>query len=115
MKTISSLMFILALFLPACSEITNEELDPHQSNVFDGHIIEIKGSRVLVVAGLTKDEATSMNEASLLEVENPPDAVWFEVDSGSQYDVGDHIRVRYDGMDASYPGQAEAEKVQIVQ
>ncbi|PKR76834.1 hypothetical protein CEY16_13550 [Halalkalibacillus sediminis] len=114
---LSIIFFTILTLFGACSEITDEELDPEEADVEEGYIVDKDESRILVVGDITREEATKMDEQKLMsrsESSIQPPAVWFGVNNPGDYELGQLVRVEFEGMDASYPGQAGAEKIQIV-
>ncbi len=97
------------------TEITEQELDPNESGVQEGYVIEIDESRILVVSNISKEEAFLLTAANLLEKNTGSEAVWYSVKDVSFYEVGQLLRVKSEMMMESYPAQSEALLVQIVE
>lgn len=91
----------------------SNELNPSKENVQEGHIIDISGSRILVVSNITKEEAIDSPQEELLNKGN--EAVWYSVDDISIYEIGQLLRIRWEHMDESYPGQSTPVNVQRVE
>jgi len=99
----------------AVTEITDQELDPAETGIQEGYVIEIDESRILVVSDISKEEALILTAENLLEGNIGTDAVWYKVNNTGDYEVGQLLRVKSEMMMESYPGQSEAVLVQIVE
>ncbi len=97
------------------NEITDRELDPEESGIQEGYVIEISDSRILVVSEITGEEALQLTAENLLEESPGGDAVWYSVEDTAYYRVGQLLRVKSEFMMESYPAQSEAILVQIVE
>ncbi len=96
------------------TEITDQELDPAESGVQEGYVIEIDESRILVVTDISKEEAFALTSENLLEESIGSKAVWYTVKDVRVYEVGQLLRVKSEMMMESYPARSEAILVQIV-
>lgn len=92
---------------------TNIELDPSKENVQEGHVVDISDSRILVVSGITKEKAIDSSQVELLNQGN--EAVWYSVDDISTYEIGQLLRIEWENMDDSYPGQSTPVDVQFME
>jgi len=99
----------------AVTEITDQELDPAETGIQEGFVIEIDESRILVVSDISQEKAFTINAENLLEGNIGTDAVWYKVSDTGVYEVGQLLRVKSEMMMESYPGQSEAILVQIVE
>ncbi len=97
------------------TEITEAELDPAETTVQQGYIVDISDSRILVVSDITKEEAVDLTQEKLLENDIGRFAAWYSVENTAPYEVGQLLRVEFEFMLESYPGQSEALRVQIVE
>ena len=81
-------------------------------NEFIGVIAEIEESRFLVVNGLSVEEIKNLSVDDIIE--ESEGASWFtaDVETLSTLKIYDQVKVYYSGMDDSYPGSGEAEKVE---
>ncbi|MBB5174032.1 DUF3221 domain-containing protein [Texcoconibacillus texcoconensis] len=105
----------LLIFAVGCSSSPNDELDPSESNVQEGYVTEVSDERILLVSDIAEEEAMKLTEESLLDNGTGSSAVWYTVDDPQDYDVGQLLRVQYEVVLESYPGQSEALEVQIVE
>ncbi len=96
------------------TEITDQELDPAESGIQEGYVIEIDESRILVVTDISKEEAFALTAESLLEESIGSEAVWYTVKDTRVYKVGHLLRVKSEMIMESYPARSEAILVQIV-
>jgi len=96
------------------TEITARELDPGESGIQEGYVIDISDSRILVVSEITREEALQLTAENLLKESTGGDAVWYSVEDTAYYEVGQLLRVKSEFMMESYPAQSEAILVQIV-
>jgi len=97
------------------SEITEQELDPAESGIQEGYVIEIDESRILVVSDISKEDAFALTAKNLLEETIGSLAVWYTVKDTGVYEVGQLLRIKSEMMMESYPAQSEAILVQIVE
>ena len=97
------------------TEITDQELDPAETGIQEGFVIEIDESRILVVSDISKEEAFTITAENLLEGNIGTDAVWYKVNDTGVYKVGQLLRVKSEMMMESYPALSEAILVQIVE
>ena len=81
-------------------------------NEFVGVIAEMEESRFLVVKGLSVEEIKNLRVDDIIE--RSEGASWFTADEEtlSTLKIYDKVKVYYSGMDDSYPGSGEAEKVE---
>ncbi|WP_018922933.1 DUF3221 domain-containing protein [Salsuginibacillus kocurii] len=114
-KGLFFLIFLLLLIVTAgCGTgNTSNELDPSKENVQEGHVIDISDSRILVVSDITKEEAIDSPQEELLSEGN--EAVWYSVDDTSTYEIGELLRLEWEYMNDSYPGQSSPDNVQIME
>ncbi|MFD0618429.1 YobA family protein [Paenibacillus sp. GCM10027629] len=106
MKKIIFFTFLIGLFA-GCSHSKPPD--------FQGRIIDIKESRVLVVSNVSIKELETRTQTQLLN-DKAPNAVWINVSSINKYKVGQLLEVWYQGgVDTSYPAQAGAKKVEIIE
>ncbi|ADU30951.1 YobA family protein [Evansella cellulosilytica] len=113
--SLSLLLFAIVLVAACNQEITERELDPSESNIQEGYVIEVKGSQILVVSDISLEDAHRLDEALLLEEGVGGLAVWYTVEDVTRYEKGQRLRVRSKSMMESYPAISEAVKVQIVE
>ncbi len=99
----------------AVKEITDQELDPAETGIQEGYVIEIDESRILVVSDISKEKAFTLTAENLLEGNIGTEAVWYKVNYTGVYEVGQLLRVKSEMMMESYPAQSEAILVQIVE
>jgi len=99
----------------AVTELTDQELDPAESGIQEGYVIEIDESRILVVSDISKEETFILTAENLLEGNIGSEAVWYRVNDTDVYEVGQLLRVKSEMMMESYPAQSEAILVQIVE
>ncbi|MDG5786839.1 YobA family protein [Evansella sp. AB-P1] len=108
MKFIISLFSIFLIFiLGGCMGIIGDQQE--------GYIVEIN-ERILVVSGISQEEAVEMTEEDILHPETSVgSATWFSVTDSDQYEVGQLVRVSFRAMNESYPGQATATSVKVLE
>lgn len=91
-------VLISLLFITACS--SNEKQEELMLAI-TGEIVEIKDGRFLV-----KSKSVELSDGS-------PHAIWFKTDDIDSVSVGQIVSVWTSHIEESYPGQAEAEKIEI--
>lgn len=109
-----SIFLLLLIVIAGCGTgNTSNELDPSKENVQEGHVIDISDSRILVVSDITKEEAIDSSQEELLKGGN--EAVWYSVDDVSTYEIGQMLRLEWEYMNESYPGQSSPVNVQFME
>ena len=99
----------------AVLELTDQELDPAETGIQEGYVIEIDESRILVVSDISKEEAFMLTAEILLEESIGSEAVWYRVNDTGVYEEGQLLRVKSEIMMESYPAQSEAILIQVVE
>lgn len=85
----------------------------------EGYIISKENDRLLIVENLSKEQADTKKYTTnqILEKANPH-ATWISAAdplSSNDYQVGERIQVTIKGgVDASFPAQAAAEKIEVL-
>lgn len=109
-KLRAATLFILCfMLLSACSSLPDR---PHHV----GHVVsvDVDEKRILVISALTDEEVGELSLEELIELdkERGSSAVWY-TGGGINYEIGDRVRIWIRGaIDDSYPGVAEAQKVE---
>lgn len=104
-------LFLLAIGLLGCgmkedadpSAEVNETITETVEPAITGEITEIKDGRFLV-----SSESEKLPDGR-------PDAIWFSTDELDTLEVGQMVSVWTTTIDQSYPGQAGAEKIEIIE
>lgn len=99
MKKLLLILFLSNLWLIGCTT--------HKEPGIEGYVVKKGDGRILVVASAPKDFSST---GGLAEFYN---AIWFSNAPG-KVKVGDKVQVWFDVVAESYPGQSEAEKVEIL-
>ncbi|MFJ7827282.1 YobA family protein [Psychrobacillus sp. NPDC096623] len=78
----------------------------------EGIIVDIKDASILVIGGLTADEAKNMSVDEALATEN--EAAWFSLtmDQRNRFKLYDEVKVGYTALDESYPAQGAARTIE---
>lgn len=95
----------------------NTSLDQNDSSdlmEMEGLVVEIDNQKVLLIEGLTLKEAEGKSTEELLN--ESLNAIWFslsidQLDGIKKYD---RLKVKFDRVAESYPGQASAKRVEII-
>jgi uncharacterized protein YcfL len=106
LKKIFSLVIILSFALVGCSGIQTE-----------GYVLEVEENRILVAEKITEEEYESIKDKSISEIdEDRISLIYFSYDDKEKINVGDKVEVWFDGnMATSYPAQAGATKIEIIE
>jgi uncharacterized protein YcfL len=106
LKKIFSLVIILSFALVGCSGIQTE-----------GYVLEVEENRILVAEKITEEEYESIKDKSISEIdEERISLIYFSYDDKEKINVGDKVEVWFDGnMATSYPAQAGATKIEIIE
>ncbi|PSL43213.1 uncharacterized protein DUF3221 [Salsuginibacillus halophilus] len=108
-----SIFFLMFIASAGCgTEVTSDELNPSEANVQEGYVVDKSEERILVISDITEEEAVESSQEELLDGEN--EAVWYTVEDTATYEIGQLLRLEWDHMAESYPGQSEPEHVQVV-
>lgn len=86
---------------------------PQQPTAYtEGIIIDIQDTTILVIGGLSVDDAKNMSVEEALEVGK--DAAWFSLtmDQRSRLKLHDEVKVGYTTLEESYPAQGTAKTVE---
>ena len=88
---------------------------PQQPTTYtEGIIIDIQDTSILVIGGLSVDEAKNMSVEEALEAGN--DAIWFSLtmDQRSRLKLHDEVKVGYTSLEESYPAQGTAKTIEKI-
>ncbi|OXS59785.1 hypothetical protein B1A99_09595 [Cohnella sp. CIP 111063] len=75
-----------------------------------GRVVATEGSRILVVGGITREEAGESVE-SILSSGKFKEVYWVKVRNSKRYKAGDQVKVWFHVSNDSYPAQTEADKI----
>lgn len=92
-----------------------DQLDSSDLMEMEGLVVEIDDQKVLLIEGLTLKEAEGKSTDELLN--EGLNAIWFslsidQLDGIKQYD---RLKVKFDRVAESYPGQASAKRVEKIE
>lgn len=84
------------------------------TDYIEGVIIDIQDTSILVIGGLSVDEAKNMSVEEALESGN--DATWFSLtmDQRNSLKSYDEVKVGYTALDESYPSQGTAKTIEKI-
>ncbi len=86
----------------------------------EGYIVDITEERIYVISHIDPEDIGELTEQELLDksADNTEDrdliAVWYSVDSAEEFEVGQYIEVRSREVLDSWPQQAEAAGIRIL-
>ncbi|MFD1019722.1 YobA family protein [Thalassobacillus hwangdonensis] len=117
MKFLCTLAVCVILFLPACSQDEDEFTGPP---TIEGYILQVNETELLVVNGITKDQAVASTWEDLAKSSSINNAIIFHRkswwDDYSDWEVGEKVKVWGDGgMNDSFPGQVKLGKIEITE
>lgn len=98
------MLLMLMVLLIGCNSIS----EPLNSQSMTGYVMDREGERILVV----DDEAQDFSSTG--GVSEFYNAIWFSK-APSEIKEGDFVKVWFDMVAESYPGQSEAIKVEVVE
>ncbi|WP_427137708.1 DUF3221 domain-containing protein [Psychrobacillus psychrodurans] len=104
----ASFYFIMQFF-------ENNPTQPQQpTDYIEGVIIDIQDISILVIGGLSVDEAKNMSVEEALETGN--DATWFSLtmDQRNSLKSYDEVKVGYTELDESYPSKGTAKTIEKI-
>ncbi|SEN02703.1 Protein of unknown function [Paenisporosarcina quisquiliarum] len=84
------------------------------TDYIEGVIIDIQDTSILVIGGLSVDEAKNMSVEEALETGN--DATWFSLtmDQRNSLKSYDEVKVGYTKLDESYPSKGTAKTIEKI-
>jgi len=113
LKNFFLLLLIATLFLSGCG--ADKEKETENPFILEGHIIEKKDNRILVVEGITANDLQAKTAQEILEQANP-NAYWLTLEEREMFKVlsiGDSVEAwLYGEVETSYPAQAHATKIE---
>ena len=120
MKRLLVLFVFLLLFIAACH---SEEQDYTDDPTIEGYLVRVEDKEILVVNGITKEQAVNMSWNELSKVDGKQyEAHMFQIDFNiggffetfSDFEKGDKVRVwGKGGANESYPAQSELGKIEL--
>jgi hypothetical protein len=92
---------------------TLKQLEP--SNSIEGVVVEIDDQKVLLIEDLSKEEVEGKSTEELLD--KGQNAIWFSlsIDQLKGIEQYNQLKVYYDQVAESYPGQASAKHVEVLE
>ena len=113
--TLLTVILLLLVFTASCGT----PLD-HTVRSQEGYIVDITEERIYVISHIDREDIHELTEEELLEksVEGSDNrdliAVWYNVSSVDDYQVGQYVEVRSREVLDSFPQQADAAGVSIL-
>lgn len=113
--TLLTVILLLLVFTASCGT----SLDPTVRSQ-EGYIVDITEERIYVISHIEREDIHELTEEELLEksVEGSDNrdliAVWYNVSSVDDYQVGQYVEVRSRQVMDSFPQQADAAGVSIL-
>ncbi|TMW70659.1 DUF3221 domain-containing protein [Alteribacter natronophilus] len=112
MKILLGLMMLL--LLGACGT-GNDSTDRYGEPVVEGRVVDRDDSSILVVSGISRDEAEEIDGETILDG-GAGAAYWFSgIEDPSVYENGTLVQVWADEIAESYPAQGEAVKIKVIE
>ncbi len=109
MKKIIISVFILALSVfPSGCSTGDVQQPPDGTAGIEGYVTAVEGGRILVVSSEAQDFSSTGG------VDEFYNAIWFS-NAPDSIKAGDFVKVWFDAVAESYPGQSEAIHVEVVQ
>ncbi|WP_223700002.1 YobA family protein [Sutcliffiella deserti] len=109
------LLLIAFVFAVGCTLIDGETLD--SSMKIEGYILEVEEGRILVAENITWSEYEEISEKTFQELdEERISLIYLSYESTSNLKVGKKVKVWIEGgINDSYPVQAHAQKIEVVE
>lgn len=113
--TLLTVILLLLVFTASCGT----SLDPTVRSQ-EGYIVDMTEERIYVISHIEREDIHELTEEELLEksVEGSDNrdliAVWYNVSSVDDYQVGQYVEVRSRQVMDSFPQQADAAGVSIL-
>lgn len=113
--TLLTVLLLLLVFTASCGT----SLDPTVRSQ-EGYIVDMTEERIYVISHIEREDIHDLTEEELLEksVEGSDNrdliAVWYNVSSVDEYQVGQYVEVRSRQVMDSFPQQADAAGVSIL-
>ncbi|MCD5322191.1 MULTISPECIES: YobA family protein [Pontibacillus] len=118
---IKSLRILILLILFTLAGCSGDDQGVTGSPTIEGYLVKVEDHEILVVSGITKEQAINKSFGDLTEqTDKKYEAHTFKeehmFESFKQYEVGQRVRVWAKGGSAeSYPPQSELEKIEVVE
>ena len=113
---LSIILTFLIIMLASCGT----RFDPTARHVQEGYIVNYTDERIFVVSNIDQEDIGELTEDELLEksMEGSDErnliAVWYNVNNPEDYEVGQYVRVRSRELMDSWPQQAYAASVTVI-
>lgn len=111
-----SATLLLLIFTSSCGT----PLDPTVRSQ-EGYIVDMSEERIYVISHIEREDIHDLTEEELLEksIEGSEDrdliAVWYNVNSVNDYEIGQYVEVRSREVLDSFPQQADAAGITILE
>lgn len=104
------------IILAGCNVETNAEPEL----LLKGYILEVNQGRLLIAEDITKEVFDKIRDLSIKEIQEIEEKmimlIYVSYTNVETFNVGDFVKVTVDGgINHSYPGQAGAKKIEIVE
>ena len=103
----SLLLIFSVLLLCGCNQGKVETVE--------GYIVKIESNKILVAEDITLDKFEAIKDKPIGDYNDDISLIYFFYDDLSNFQVGNKVRVLYDGgMDESNPAQASALEIEVI-
>ncbi|GAA0339074.1 hypothetical protein GCM10008967_31690 [Bacillus carboniphilus] len=109
-------LVFLMIILVGCNIENNAE----PNLILKGYILEVNQGRLLIAEDITKEEFDKIRDMTIKEIQDIEEKMimltYVSFTNVETFNVGDFVKVTVDGgINHSYPGQAGAKKIEIVE
>lgn len=110
------ILFPVLLCLIAILSACNQQGSTDDPPTIEGYIVEAEENQLLVVSNITREQAETITREEIFQMEDI-NAIVFELSNNSAtYEKGQKVQVwAEDSIRESFPAQAEAETIEIIE
>lgn len=111
-----TLLFLIVLFVSALLGACTDDADSNPDN--EGFVLKIEEDRVLVAKDISSEEYNEVKDKTVSEFEGPDEVplIYLSYDDANKFDKGDEVEFWIDGgVNDSYPQQAGAKKISLIE
>lgn len=122
MKGNKAVLFIILIAIIAISAIIvsittfyqNNQTQSGNAMSIDGIVAKKEDQRILVISGVEAEELRDLTEEEMLE--GVTNAIWFSlsIDQMKIVNEYDYVRISYSNIKESFPGQANANTIKVL-
>jgi len=109
-----AIIAISAIIVSITAFYQNNQTQSGNAMSIDGIVVKKEDQRILVISGVEAEELKGQTEEEMLE--GVTNAIWFSlsIDQMKIVNEYDYVRITYSNIDESFPGQASANTIKVL-